>query len=146
MSEDEKKTIDMLEKYITEHKLYNIKQSNGLEDNIKILLDLYQQEKEKNQKLSEELTVNICNGIEVKVFEEMRTELKQEKEKNKKLQIRCKELIKEKQELNTALLYDNISKDKIRDKQIEREFELQQEYKEFKDDIEWKTYNKILED
>ena len=38
----------------------------------------------------------------------------QEKEKNKKLQIRCKELIEEKQELNTALLYDNIHKDKIR--------------------------------
>lgn len=83
--------------------------------NVETLLDLYQQEKEKNQKLSKELTVNICNGIEVKVFEEMRTELKQEKEKNKKLQIRCKELIKEKQELNTALLYDNISKNKIRE-------------------------------
>ena len=39
-----------------------------------------------------------------------------EKEKNKKLQIRCKELIEEKQELNTALLYDNINKDKIRAK------------------------------
>lgn len=39
-----------------------------------------------------------------------------EKEKNKKLQIRGKELIEEKQELNTALLYDNISKDKIKAK------------------------------
>ena len=39
-----------------------------------------------------------------------------EKEKNKKLQIRCKELIEEKQELKTELLYDNISKDKIKEK------------------------------
>ncbi len=51
MSEDEKKAIDMLEKYITEHKFYNIKQSDGLEDNIKILLDLYKQEKEWTQKI-----------------------------------------------------------------------------------------------
>ena len=76
----------------------------------------------------------------------LQTELQQEKEKNKKLQIKCKELIEEKQELNTALLYDNIHKDKIKDMQRYREFELQQEYKEFKDDIEWKTYNKILEE
>ena len=39
-----------------------------------------------------------------------------------------------------------ISKDKIRDMQRYREFELQQEYKEFEDDIEWQTYNKILEE
>ena len=51
MSEDEKKAIDMLEKYITEHKFYNIKQSDGLEDNIKILLDLYMQEKERAEEL-----------------------------------------------------------------------------------------------
>lgn len=51
MSEDEKKAIDMLEKFITEHEFYNIKQSDGLENNIKILLDLYKQEKEWNQKI-----------------------------------------------------------------------------------------------
>jgi len=36
--------------------------------------------------------------------------------------------------------------DKINYMKRYREFELQQEYKEFKDDIEWKTYNKILEE
>lgn len=43
--------------------------------------------------------------------------------------------------------YENsISKDTIRDMQIQREFELQQEYEDFEDDIEWQTYKKLLED
>ena len=37
-----------------------------------------------------------------------------------------------------------VSKDKIRENQMLREFELQQEYKDFEDDEEWKTYNKLL--
>lgn len=40
MSEDEKRAIEILNKFITEHKLYNIKQSDNLEDNIKIVLNL----------------------------------------------------------------------------------------------------------
>lgn len=40
MTEEENKAIGMLDKFITEHKLYNIKQSDGLEDNIKIALNL----------------------------------------------------------------------------------------------------------
>ena len=66
MSEDEKKSIDMLEKYITEHKFYNIKQSDGLEDNIKILLDLYNKTKEDKNRYYYEwkhLEANIINKI-----------------------------------------------------------------------------------
>lgn len=37
-----------------------------------------------------------------------------------------------------------ISKDKIRDRQTQREFELQQEYKDFEDDVEWNVYQKLL--
>ena len=37
-----------------------------------------------------------------------------------------------------------ISKDKIKDMMKYREFELQQEYKEFEEDVEWRTYKKIL--
>lgn len=40
MSEDEKRAIEILNKFITEHKLYNIKQSDNLEGNIKIVLNL----------------------------------------------------------------------------------------------------------
>lgn len=47
---------------------------------------------------------------------------------------------------NVNIYKNYISKDKIRDMQRYREFELQQEYKEFEDDIEWQTYNKILEE
>lgn len=53
---------------------------------------------------------------EDEAIKELYNMYQKEKEKNKKLQIRCKELIEEKQELNTALLYDNISKDKIKEK------------------------------
>ena len=41
---------------------------------------------------------------------------------------------------------NSVSKDKIREKQILREFELQQEYKEFKEDTEWNRYNELLEE
>ena len=51
MSEEEKKAIEMLDKFITEHKLYNIKQSDGLEDNIKIVLNLIE---ELNGKVQEQ--------------------------------------------------------------------------------------------
>lgn len=37
-------------------------------------------------------------------------------------------------------------KNKIRDMKRYREFELQQQYKDFENDSEWKTYNKILEE
>lgn len=44
MSEDEKKAIKILNKFITEHKLYNIKQSDNLEDNIEIVLNLIEKQ------------------------------------------------------------------------------------------------------
>ena len=50
-SKKQKEAIEMLDKFIIEHKLYNIKQSDGLEDNIKIVLYLI----EKLQKENEEL-------------------------------------------------------------------------------------------
>lgn len=39
-----------------------------------------------------------------------------------------------------------VSKDKIREKQIEKEFELQQKYKDFNKDNEWKRYKELLEE
>ena len=53
MMSKEEKAIDMLEKFITEHKLYNIKQSNGLEESLEILLDLYNEQKERLKELEE---------------------------------------------------------------------------------------------
>ena len=45
-TEEEKKAIEMLDKYATEHILFNIKQADNLEENIKIVLNLV----EKQQK------------------------------------------------------------------------------------------------
>lgn len=39
-----------------------------------------------------------------------------------------------------------ISKDKIRDLQIQREFELQQMYADFEFDVEWNVYEKLLKE
>ena len=66
-SKKQKEAIEMLDKFITEHKLYNIKQSNGLEDNIKIVLYLI----EKLQKEKEELE-EINNELEAEKNEAIR--------------------------------------------------------------------------
>ena len=52
----------------------------------------------------------------------------------------------QKQELEKNKDLDDyfISKDKIKNMLLQREFELQQEYKEFENDGEWKAYKKIL--
>lgn len=44
-----------------------------------------------------------------------------------------------------AIRSNYVLKEKIEDMMICREFELQQEYKDFEEDVEWKTYKKILE-
>lgn len=53
MTEKEKKAIEMLDKFITEHKFYNIKQSDNLEDNIKIILNFIEKLQKENEKLRE---------------------------------------------------------------------------------------------
>ena len=50
ISKEQKEAIEMLDKFITEHKLYNIKQSDGLEDNIKIVLYLIEKLQKENKK------------------------------------------------------------------------------------------------
>lgn len=100
----------------------------------------------------------------IREFIRLRNDYKQEKEKNEELnQIKCAIKLLQNTGLDDEhyivianknlknpsfknLLDDYISKDKIRDMQIYREFELQQEYKDFENDTEWKIYNKILEE
>ena len=50
ISLEEKKAIKMLDKFITEHKFYNIKHSNNLEDNIEIVLNLLEKSKKRNKR------------------------------------------------------------------------------------------------
>ena len=51
MTEEEKKAIEMLDKFITEHKLFNIKQSDGLEKNIDIVINLITKLEKENEEL-----------------------------------------------------------------------------------------------
>lgn len=60
MNEEEKKVIKMLDKFTTEHKFYNIKHSDNLEDNIEIVLKLI----EKLQKENEELKNKLLDTLE----------------------------------------------------------------------------------
>lgn len=106
----------------------------------KKLLDLCQREKNSNQWLLKAFDESRNNNIELsKEYCKIQKELQQEKEKNK-------ELLKEYNKKLNADWKDTISKDKIRDMKRYREFELQQQYKDFENDSEWKTYNKILEE
>ena len=59
-SKKQKEAIEMLDKFITEHKLYNIKQSDGLEDNIKIVLNLIEKLQKENEELKEYLITQNC--------------------------------------------------------------------------------------
>ena len=53
MNEEEKKVIKMLDKFTTEHKFYNIKHSDNLEDNIEIVLKLIEKLQKENEELKE---------------------------------------------------------------------------------------------
>ena len=46
-------SIKILDKFTTEHKLFNIKHSDGLEEAIETLLTAYEKEKEKNKRAEE---------------------------------------------------------------------------------------------
>lgn len=58
ISKEQKEAIEMLDKFITEHKLYNIKQSDGLEDNIKIVLNLIEKLQKENEELKQDRNNN----------------------------------------------------------------------------------------
>ena len=64
ISKKQKEAIEMLDKFITEHKLYNIKQSDGLEDNIKIVLYLIEKLQKENEHLHREINRRIKLKIE----------------------------------------------------------------------------------
>ena len=55
MNEEEKKATKMLDKFITEHKFYNIKHSDNLEDNMEIVLNLIEKLQKENKKLKNKL-------------------------------------------------------------------------------------------
>ena len=50
MSEEEKKAIEMLNKYIAEHKFFNIRQADNLEGNIEISINLIEKQQKEIEK------------------------------------------------------------------------------------------------
>lgn len=61
--------IKILDKFITEHKLFNIKHSDGLEEAIETLLTAYEKEKEKNKELIKQHAIEITDvgGNSIKI-------------------------------------------------------------------------------
>jgi len=55
MNEEEKKAIDMLNKFRLEHKIFNIRQADNLEENIKIVLNLIEILQRENEELKLDL-------------------------------------------------------------------------------------------
>lgn len=112
---------------------------------IKTILDSYQHKKGRIDELKQELLQEKeKNNNLIKQLQEQNTEIQ---DISKQLREKEKEVVLVPEGTCFMMKPKNVvSKDKIRDMKRYREFELQQEYKEFKDDIEWKTYNKILEE
>ena len=80
-------SIKILDKFTTEHKLFNIKHSDGLEEAIETLLTAYEKEKDKIKAKIEEMDIEIqcCEYADDDV-----EEYKQDMEKEKRRLLRDK--------------------------------------------------------
>ena len=84
-------SIKILDKFITEHKLFNIKHSDGLEEAIETLLTAYEKEKEEHKKECHNCDEYTSKLGELETENKMlKTELEKEKEKNKKIDEFCR--------------------------------------------------------
>ena len=98
MNEEEKKAIQMLNKFITEHKFYNIKHSDNLEDNIEIVLNLIEKLQKKNEILKEE---------KEQAWEEWNNLEQGSCETEQKLKQQIKKLQKENEEVKRLIAHKN---------------------------------------
>ena len=80
-------SIKILDKFTTEHKLFNIKHSDGLEEAIETLLTAYEKQKDKIKAKIEEMDIEIqcCEYADDDV-----EEYKQDMEKEKRRLLRDK--------------------------------------------------------
>ena len=63
MTKEQEEAIEMLEKFITEHKLFNIKHTDGLEDNIETVLNMLKEKDSEIERLEQTLTRNIARNV-----------------------------------------------------------------------------------
>ena len=85
-------------------------------------------------------------GQLLELYYDNKKQLEQEKEKNKELEEKLKIAKQLYNDACVCIATDCVEKDKIKEMMKYREFELQQEYKVFEEDVEWRTYKKILEE
>lgn len=114
--------------------------------------------RKENEKLSAEVTENICYRVDTEVFEEMREELKQEREKNNDLinfiegieELKGINKINELVDIINKYQEDFISKDKIRAKikELENKYEEMGRYSLLRESItyEIKALKELLEE
>lgn len=55
MNEEEKETVELLDKYVKEYILFNIRQSENLEKNIKIVFNLLEKQGTRIQELENKI-------------------------------------------------------------------------------------------
>ena len=55
MNEEEKETVELLDKYVKEYIIYNIRQSENLEKNIKIVFNLLEKQGTRIQELENKI-------------------------------------------------------------------------------------------
>ena len=86
MREEQEKAIKMLEKFTTEHKLFNIKQADRLEENIENVLKMLEEKDKEIRNLKDEINEawGEWNDLEQTAYEE-ETRLKTELEKKDKI-------------------------------------------------------------
>lgn len=119
---EEKKAIEMLDKFIIEHKLYNIKQSDDLENNIKIVLNLLENQQkeieEKNiavNKMSKDISRQLEEIDEKSTIIMAGAEKVKELEKGNRSLMESRIKWKNRYYKEKAKNKDFISKDKLRD-------------------------------
>ena len=104
-------SIKILDKFTTEHKLFNIKHSDGLEEAIETLLTAYEKQSKEIEELNksdeskEQSSMkyyNLYNEWVDKIKEELEAELKKEEEKNKEYKDM---IIRHKKQLKQAGIY-----------------------------------------
>lgn len=115
-TEEEKKAIEMLDKYATEHILFNIKQADNLEENIKIVLNLVekQQKEIENQKNIIKEKAIVINNQELgkaKIHNNWQKELKENYVPKEVIRRKMKEL--ENQKVSIKVGFEKIFETKM---------------------------------
>ena len=92
-------SIKILDKFTTEHKLFNIKHSDGLEEAIETLLTAYEKQKDKIKAKIEEMDIEIqCCEYADDDVEEYKQDMEKEKRRLLRDKVVLQSLLEDKEE------------------------------------------------